>query len=187
MSRIFEPVKLDMNTDVFFNVKWEDYRCSCIQHQKIEQSDLHPDNTMPKSLVLDNTAIHQKFFERSDVDYEELGKQTGIGVMSVSVIKQEPGNIIPIHRDMFHKIKSVYPFKANAHKCVRANIFLEDWKSGHYIEFEEKPHSQWKANEGFIISEEVTHLSANAGLEDKYTLQISGFYNDSAIYESTRQ
>jgi hypothetical protein len=142
---------------------------------------------MPKSLVLDNTAIHQKFFERSDVDYEELGKQTGIGVMSVSVIKQEPGNIIPIHRDMFHKIKSVYPFKANAHKCVRANIFLEDWKSGHYIEFEEKPHSQWKANEGFIISEEVTHLSANAGLEDKYTLQISGFYNDSAIHKSTRQ
>ena len=101
MSRIFEPVKIDIDTDVFFNVKWEDYRCSCIQHQKIEQSDLHPDNKMPKSLVLDNTAIHQKFFERSDVDYEELGKQTGIGGMSVSVIKQEPGNIIPIQSDMF--------------------------------------------------------------------------------------
>ena len=85
MSRILEPVKIDMNTEVFFNVKWEDYRGSCIQHQKTEQSDLHPNNGMPKSLVLDNTAIHQKFFDSHDVDYEELGKQTGIDVVSVVV------------------------------------------------------------------------------------------------------
>jgi hypothetical protein len=185
MSRIFEPVKLDMNTDVFFNVKWEDYRCSCIQHQITEQKDLHPDNIMPKSFVLDNTAIHQRFFDRAEVDYELLGKQTGIGVVSVSVIKQEPGNIIPKHRDMFFKIKEKYP-EANA-ELVRANIFLEDWKSGHYLEFDEQPYTHWKANEGYLINNKVIHLSANAGLEDKYTLQISGFYNDSAIYESTRQ
>ena len=61
MSRILEAIKIDVDTDVFFNVKWEDYRGSCIQHQKDEQKDLHPDNKMPESLVLDNTAIHQKF------------------------------------------------------------------------------------------------------------------------------
>jgi|TARA_B110000285_G_C15080428_1_gene593172 hypothetical protein len=185
MSRIFEPVKLDMDTDVFFNVKWEDYRCSCIQHQKVEQKDLHPDNKMPKSLVIDNTAIHQKFFDKIEVDYFELGEKIGIGVISVSVIKQEPGNIIPKHRDMFFKIKEQYPNVET--ELVRANIFLEDWKSGHYIEFDEQPHTHWKANEGFILNQDVIHLSANAGLEDKYTLQISGFYNDSEIYESTRQ
>ena len=185
MSRIFEPVKLDMNTDVFFNVKWEDYRCSCIQHQKVEQKDFHPDNKMPKSLVIDNTAIHQKFFDKIEVDYFELGEKIGIDVISVSVIKQEPGNIIPKHRDMFFKIKEQYPNVET--ELVRANIFLEDWKSGHYIEFDEQPHTHWKANEGFILNQDVIHLSANAGLEDKYTLQISGFYNDSAIYESTRQ
>jgi len=185
MPRILEPVKLDMDTEVFFNVKWEDYRCSCIQHQLVEQKDLHPDNKMPESLVLDNTAIHQKFFNKSEVDYFELGEKTGIGVVSVSVIKQEPGNIIPKHRDMFFKIKEQYP---NAEtELVRANIFLEDWKSGHYIEFDEQPHTHWKANEGFVLNQEVIHLSANAGLEDKYTLQISGFYNDSAIHESSRQ
>ena len=68
MSRILDPVILDFDTSVFFGVKWQDYRCSCIQHQKTEQSDLHPDNKMPESLVLDNTAIHQKFFD------EEKGK-----------------------------------------------------------------------------------------------------------------
>ena len=185
MPRILEQVKLDMDTEVFFNVKWEDYRCSCIQHQLVEQKDLHPDNKMPESLVLDNTAIHQKFFNKSEVDYFELGEKVGMGVISVSVIKQEPGNIIPKHRDMFFKIKEKYP-NAEA-ELVRANIFLEDWKSGHYLEFDEQPYTHWKANEGYLINNEVIHLSANAGLEDKYTLQISGFYNDSAIHEPTRQ
>ena len=106
-------------------------------------------------------------------------------VVSVSVIKQEPGNIIPKHRDMFHKITTEFPDR----KCmkVRANIFLEDWKSGHYLEFDEQPHTHWKANEGFILNSQVIHLSANAGLEDKYTLQISGFYYGDTLHESTRQ
>ena len=185
MFRILEPVKIDMDTKVFFDVKWEDYRCSCIQHQKIEQKDLHPDERMPDSLVLDNTAIHQKFFDRDEIDYVELGEQTNMDVVSVSVIKQEPGNIIPKHRDMFHKITTEFPDR----KCmkVRANIFLEDWKSGHYLEFDEQPHTHWKANEGFILNSQVIHLSANAGLEDKYTLQISGFYYGDTLHESTRQ
>ena len=184
MSRILETVKIDVDTDVFFDVKWEDYRCSCIQHQKIEQKNLHPDNKMPESLVLDNTAIHQKFFTKDEVDFDLLGEQTNMEVVSVSVIKQEPGNIIPLHRDMFYKIDSEYPNRKE--EKVRANIFLEDWKSGHFLEFDKEPHTHWKANEGFVFNKEVTHLSANAGLEDKYTLQISGFYNDSSIHQSSR-
>ena len=182
MSRILEAIKIDVDTDVFFNVKWEDYRGSCIQHQKDEQKDLHPDNKMPESLVLDNTAIHQKFFTKDEVDFDLLGEQTNMEVVSVSVIKQEPGNIIPLHRDMFYKIDSEHPEREE--EKVRANIFLEDWKSGHYLEFDKEPCTHWKANEGYILNKEVIHLSANAGLEDKYTLQISGFYNDSSIHQS---
>ena len=63
MSRILEKIKIDIDTNVFFDVDWPKYRASCIQHQIIEQKDLHPNKRMPKSLVLDNTAIHQKFFE----------------------------------------------------------------------------------------------------------------------------
>ena len=185
MPRVLEPIKIDMDTEVFFNVRWEDYRCSCINHQKTEQKDLHPDHTMPDSLVLDNTAIHQKFFDRDEVDYEELGKQTNMEVVSVSVIKQEPGNIIPKHRDMFHKITTEFPDRKSMK--VRANIFLEDWKSGHYLEFDEEPCTHWKANEGYILNNQVIHLSANAGLEDKYTLQVSGFYYGNTLHKSTGQ
>jgi len=184
MSRILEKIKIDIDTNVFFDVDWPKYRASCIQHQIIEQKDLHPNKRMPDSLVLDNTAIHQKFFDKSEADYKELGEQTGIEVISVSVIKQEPGNIIPKHRDMFYKIEQKFPFRQEIK--VRANIFLEDWKSGHYLEFDEEPYTHWKANEGYILNDEVIHLSANAGFEDKYTLQVSGFYNDK-IHESPRQ
>ena len=185
MPRVLEPIKIDMDTEVFFKVRWEDYRCSCINHQKTEQKDLHPDHTMPDSLVLDNTAIHQKFFDRDEVDYEELGKQTNMEVISVSVIKQEPGNIIPKHRDMFHKITTEFPDRKSMK--VRANIFLEYWKSGHYLEFDEEPCTHWKANEGYILNNQVIHLSENAGLEDKYTLQVSGFYYGNTLYKSTGQ
>ena len=161
-----------MDTDVFFNVKWEDYRCSCIQHQRTEQKDLHPDNKMPESLVLDNTAIHQKFFDNKEVDYQELGRQTGIDVKSVSVIKQEPGNIIPKHRDMFYKIEQTYPFRQE--EKVRANIFLEDWKSGHYFEADEEPIVKWKAGDYCLLDNTVWHRSGNFGDEPKYTAQITG-------------
>ena len=78
MLKILEPVTIDVNTDIFFDVDWKKYRASCIQHQKTEQKDLHPDKKMPDSLVLDNTAIHQKFFEIDEVDFYELGMQTNI-------------------------------------------------------------------------------------------------------------
>ena len=185
MPRVLEPIKIDMDTEVFFDVNWKFYRCSCIQHQKVEQADLHPDNKMPNSLVLDNTAIHQKFFDKDEVDFVELGKQTNMDVVSVSVIKQEPGNIIPKHRDMFHKITTEFPNRKSMK--VRANIFLEDWKSGHYLEFDEEPCTHWKANEGYILNNQVIHLAANAGLEDKYTLQVSGFYYGNTLHKSTGQ
>ena len=41
------------------------------------------------------------------------------------------------------------------------------------IDDEEFHH--WKAGEGYIIAEDLRHLGTNAGMEDKYTLQVSGF------------
>ena len=99
--------------------------------------------------------------------------------------KANPGHVIPQHTDHF-KFYAIH-FGIPKEKVRRRIVFLEDWKSGHFLEFDKKPHTHWKANEGFVFNSLVTHLSANAGLEDKYTLQISGFYHGSAIHESTRQ
>jgi len=176
--RIFKPVRLTENYDHLLEGFNEIERVTCVGHHKTEQADLHP-NGFPESFVLDNTAIRQRFFTREEVDFDLLGKQVGVEVISVSVIKQEPGNVIPIHRDMFYKISQEHPQRVAAgEEMVRANMFLTDWKAGQYLEFDEEPFTKWEKGTGFLFNKDVLHLSSNAGAHDKYTMQISGFYHD---------
>ena len=74
--------------------------------------------------------------------------------------KQPPGMTNPMHRDTFYQINKKFPNEERTK--VRANLQLLDWK----------------ANTGYMWDSAVLHLAANAGLEDRYSLQVSGFLND---------
>lgn len=91
---------------------------------------------------------------------------------SMSVIKQMPGQTLPSHLDTF------FTFSVNngiePKDCVRINIFLEDWKTGHYFEINETPVLQWKQGDAIMIEIEEPHLSGNMGMEPKYTMQVTG-------------
>ena len=54
-------------------------------------------------------------------------------------------------------------------------MYLEDWKAGHFLQFNDDIDTHWKQGEGHMWDSEVLHIGANAGMEDKYTLQVSGF------------
>jgi hypothetical protein len=58
---------------------------------------------------------------------------------------------------------------------VRANVHLEDWKLGHFLQYDDVVHTHWRAGEVLLWDSEILHLGANAGMHNKYTLQISGF------------
>ena len=118
--------------------------------------------------------FYQKFFEESEIDFKELGEQLGIEAITVSIIKQPPGMTNPMHRDTFYQINKKFP-DDNRLK-VRANIQLLDWKDGHFLQFNDQVVTHWKANTGYMWDSSVLHLAANAGLEDRYSLQVSGFY-----------
>ena len=96
-------------------------------------------------------------------------------VHTVSAIEQRPGNTIPLHIDRFYKLRQ--KVQDNTRQPVRVNIFLEDWKMGHILQFEDKVITNWKKHTGFIFNEHVLHLSSNCGMQNKYTLQVSGFLN----------
>jgi hypothetical protein len=85
---------------------------------------------------------------------------------------------VPLHRDTFFQISKQYPDRTDLK--VRANIYLEDWKLGQFIQYQTedtyKTSVDWQKGSGFMWDSEVLHLSSNAGMQDKYTLQISGFY-----------
>jgi hypothetical protein len=82
-----------------------------------------------------------------------------------------------LHRDTFYQINQRYPGHTG-HK-VRANIYLENYKVGHFIQYQTdrgyETSTNWVEGDGFIWDDEVLHLSSNAGMQDKYTLQVSGF------------
>jgi hypothetical protein len=179
---ILKKVKIDCDFDYFLNDDFNQHRGSCISYQKREQSNIHQTaGGFPKSYHDKNTIIQQLWYDNTQVDFEDLGNQLGMEVVTVSTILQPPGNIITLHRDTFFKIKQEYP---NCNKTlVRANIYLKDWEVGHIIQYQDldnewKNSTHWKQGEGFLWDSEPMHIGANIGLTNKYTIQISGFLNE---------
>jgi len=177
---MIETIKLNYDLNVFLDANYEKHHGSCISYQTREQKDLHDKvGGFPKSYSEDNTKIQQLWFDDGDVDYAELGKQLNIDVKTVSSILQPPGNTITLHRDTFFKFKSLYP--DDTRPKVRANIYLQDWQPGHLIHYQDhnkkwQCSDHWIAGEGYLWDSDHLHLSGNCGLQDKYTLQVSGFY-----------
>lgn len=170
---------LDIDYSKFINADYTTHTGSCIKHQVYELTDIHKAfGGFPNSYSLANTTIHQLWWGPEDIDYQELEKQLGIEVITVSTIKQPPGNVVPIHRDTFFQINQRFPDRKETK--VRANIYMEDWQVGHMIQYQNawgkwQTSDHWIKGQGFIWDSEPLHVSANAGFQDKYTMQISGF------------
>lgn len=171
------------DTEIFLSADYNVHEGSCITHQIHELEDIHETyGGFPDSYDTNNTLIKQLWWNNTQIDFENLGNQLGIEVITVSSILQPPGNVIPIHRDTFFQIKKKFP--NDTRKKVRAHIYLEDWKEGHFLQYKIKNtwynSTHWKANQGHIWDSNHLHLSANAGMHNKYTLQISGFLYENA-------
>ena len=172
----YKEVKIDFDSSFIYDVEWEKFEHDCLGHQQVELKDIHDKvGGFPSSLTHHNTMFYQKFFERDEIDFDNLGDQVGVEAVSISMIKQPPGMVNPMHRDTFYQINKRFP--NDPRTKVRANIQLLDWKAGHFLQFNDNVVTYWKANTGYMWDCDVLHLAANAGLEDRYSLQISGFLN----------
>ena len=90
--------------------------------------------------------------------------------------KLTPGHYLPTHIDRygFYKKKHNIKDSNNIHRYV---IFLEDWKDGHLLTVGNTVYSNWKAGDCVGWVGETPHSAINLGLEDRYTLQITGTYD----------
>jgi hypothetical protein len=175
---MLKNIHLDYDFNIFLNADYTVHTGSCVKHQVHELTDIHDQyGGFPKSYCLENTMIHQLWWTADQIDYIEIGKQLGIEVVTVSSILQHPGCVVPLHRDTFYLINQKYPDRKQLK--VRANIYLENYKIGHFIQYQTdsgfNTSIDWKQGDGFLWDSDVLHLSSNAGMEDKYTLQVSGF------------
>ena len=171
---MFKKSHLNYNFEKILSADYTQHEGSCIKHQTYELTDIHEQfGGFPKTYNYQNTIIHQLWWNDTQLDFEDIGQQLGIEVITVSSILQTPGCIIPWHRDTFFKINQLYPDRTEPK--IRANIHLEDWKMGHFIQYDDTVCTHWSAGDTLIWDSEVLHLGANAGMHDKYTLQVSGF------------
>jgi hypothetical protein len=175
---MLKTIKLNLDFNKIVMADYSQSATSCIKHQVHELTDIHEKyGGFPKSYCYANTVINQLWWSSDQLDFNDIGDQLGIEVVTISSIMQPPGSTIPLHRDTFYQVSQAHPGRSDLK--VRANIFLEDYKVGHLIQYLEDSNvitsTNWCAGEGFMWDSSILHLGANNGLESKYTLQISGF------------
>lgn len=102
--------------------------------------------------------------------FEQLGWKD----IGTSYYRMSTGTVMPVHQDLYKKYVERFNLQGKEETISRAIVFLEDWKSGHYLEIMDIPYTNWKAGQVVEWTYDTPHMAANIGLEDRYTLQITG-------------
>ena len=119
----------------------------------------------------DHNTLHYQIFGQVPDYIEECAKEN-FKIYATSIIKQNPGMIIPTHTDTYYYFKTQH--NAEDEKIVRWCVFLDDWHPGHYFDMNGKPIVDWKRGDYVELNEGIQHTGSNCGSIPKYTAQITG-------------
>jgi hypothetical protein len=101
-------------------------------------------------------------------------QQRGWQDIGVAYYCMHTGTVMPEHRDLYKRYIEVFDLYGKEQSVRRAIVFLEDWKSGHYLELDGEPVVNWQAGDVVEWHYDTPHMAANIGLESRYTLQVTG-------------
>lgn len=97
--------------------------------------------------------------------------------VGITFFKLDSLQALPLHKDTYTKFQEIYKI-TDLTKIWRCVVFLEDWKSGHYLEVNGTAIVNWKRGDYTYWQYDVEHYAGNFGTEPRYTLQITGIVND---------
>jgi hypothetical protein len=103
--------------------------------------------------------------------YCELGWKD----IGTSYYRMGTGTILPTHSDLYLRYVDLFNLQGQEQRIRRAIVFLEDWKPGHYAEYNSTAKIDWRAGDVVEWCYDTPHMAANMGLEPRYTLQITGW------------
>jgi hypothetical protein len=95
--------------------------------------------------------------------------------IGTSYYRMNTGTVLPTHRDLYLRYIDLFNLQGREPGIHRAIIFLQDWRSGHYAEYEDQPFVKWSAGDVVEWQYDTPHMAANLGLDPRYTLQITGW------------
>lgn len=94
--------------------------------------------------------------------------------IGTSYYRMDTGTILPTHQDLYTRYIQLFNLKGKEHTIYRAIVFLEDWQSGHYAEYDSEPYVNWRRGNCVYWNYDTPHMAANIGPTPRYTLQITG-------------
>lgn len=109
---------------------------------------------------------NQRFIDYyNDLGWKDIG---------VAYYRMKTGTVMPVHSDRYKRYIELFNLEGQEHTIRRALVLLEDWKPGHYLEALGVPYVEWTAGTVVQWDYDAPHMAANIGLDDRYTLQITG-------------
>lgn len=102
--------------------------------------------------------------------YTDLGWKD----IGTSYYRMTSGTVMPVHQDRYVKYIDLFGLQGREHAIRRALVLLEDWSPGHYLEVQGEPFVKWSAGTVVEWIYDTPHMAANIGIQDRYTLQITG-------------
>jgi hypothetical protein len=94
--------------------------------------------------------------------------------IGIAFYRMPTGTVMPVHSDLYKRYIELFNLQGREHTIRRALLLLEDWKPGHYLEVNGKPYVNWRAGDTTEWIYSTPHMAANIGLEDRYSLQLTG-------------
>lgn len=106
--------------------------------------------------------------------FVEMYEAMGWKDIGLAFYRMRTGTVMPVHQDLYKRYIEVFHLQGQESSIRRALLLLEDWRPGHYLEVLGTPYVNWTA--GFCVewTYDTPHMAANIGLEDRYSLQITG-------------
>lgn len=164
------------------SINWNFSKIIAADHKKTVASSVQTKifkegSDFPESYNLENTKIHQLWWTKDDLDFDQLGQQLNFQIKTVSSILLPPGSCIPLHRDTFHRLRTEYPDTPG--KMLRAVIYATEYDLGQFTQYVNQGvntvFTDWQIGQGHIWDDQVPHVTANASYRDLITVNISGF------------
>jgi hypothetical protein len=106
--------------------------------------------------------------------YEKLGWKD----IGTAYYRMTSGTVMPTHNDLYKAYIERFSLHGKETTINRALVLLEDWQSGHYLDVMGQPFVSWKAGDVVEWVYDTPHTAANIGMADRYTLQITGHYDN---------
>ena len=120
-----------------------------------------------------NTQVWKNTSGIPKIDFKwekDIADRLPLSEYTVTPTRQEPGHVLPWHRDHFVFFRQKY----TGSNIIRFLIFMEDNDIGHALQIGNVWKTNWKAGDVIVWYPDTQHLSINIGKKNKWTCNVTG-------------